>query len=272
MIKKIALCLTALCLTAQAHAFEFIFAYTQGKYISLETGYATVGIFTPYAKRDWLTFVDLRGYRFDDNRWGGSVGLGGRFMLPCYGAVGLNAYYDALEGKWGGNFHQVGGGLEWLNPCWDIRLNGYFPIGRHSHFHKKCFFSDLGGGFMASRGRLEYVYSGVDLEAGMHLFTRGAWDLYGALGPYYYSAHEHKRYFYGAFARLQFSYNDYFYAQIKMSHDRIYHTRVQGTVELKIPLEFFLCLPACGCEWFTKPVYRNGVILTEQCCTWSWNW
>jgi hypothetical protein len=271
-MKKIAFCLFALCAVAQAQAFDFVFGYTTGKYISQDTGYATFGVFTPYARPDWLTFVDLKGYRFERNHWGASAGVGGRFMLPCYGALGLNVYYDYLGGQFKGEFHQVGAGLEWLNPCWDIRLNGYFPVGNHSQFHKKCFYSDLGDGFMASRGRLEYAFSGADLEAGMHLWNRWNLNFYGALGPYYYSAHEHKRHFYGATARLRVYYKDYVYVQVRVSHDREYHTRVQGSLEVRIPLEVFLCMPRCGCDWFTQGVYRQGVIMTDRCCTWSWNW
>ena len=264
--------LAALCVTAQAHAFEFVFGYTGGKYISQDTGYGTLGLFTPYAKPTWLTFVDLKGYKFENNRWGASGGLGGRFMLPCRGAIGLNAYYDYYEGRLQGNFHQVGGGIEWLNPCWDIRLNGYFPIGDHAHFHKKCFFGDLGDGFMATRGRLEYAFTGGDLEAGMRLWSQGNTLFYGAIGPYYYAAGKHNRHFYGATARLRLSYKEYVYLQVRVSQDRIYHTCVQGSLEIRIPLEVFLCLPPCGCDWFVQPVYREGIIMTDRCCSWSWNW
>jgi len=271
-MKKLALCLLALCVMAQAQAFDIVFGYTTGKYVSQDTGYGTFGLFTPYAKEDWLTFVDAKGYKFENNRWGASGGIGGRFMLPCYGAIGLNTYYDYLEGRFRGNFHQIGAGLEWLNPCWDIRLNGYFPIGKHSQFHRKCFFSNLGDGFMASRGQLEYVYDGADLEGGLILWDWRNLTWYGAVGAYYYKAHEHKRHFYGSTARLRMYYKDYVFLQVRVSHDRIYHTRVQGSLEVRIPLEAFLCLPRCGCQWFTQPVYREGVIMSERCCDWSWNW
>lgn len=271
MIKKVALFLLSFCFAAQAYAFEFIFSYTAGKYISLDTGYATVGVFTPYAKTDWLTFVDLQAHYFENHKWGSNIGIGGRFMHPCYGALGLNAYWDYLEGRWGGHFHQVGIGLELLNPCWELRLNGYFPIGRHSHFRRKCFFSNLGDGFMAARGRTEYAYVGVDLEAGIPLRPFNNWYTYGAIGPYFYESHERKRHFYGAKVRFVANYG-YFFAELKVSRDRVYKTRFQGTLSLQIPLEVFLCLPPCGCDWFVQPVYRNNVILTDRCCSWSWNW
>lgn len=257
---------------------RFEVGYAIGDFISVHRNYAEVGLFLPVSFNTWQPFIDVTGYRFDNGKWASSAGLGIRKICNECSAIGVNAYYDYRRSDHRRDFHQLGVGFEWLNKCWDIRVNTYFPVGDKNQTARFCKF-DIGDNFHATRRLNDYAYSGFDAEIGAPFLRYCGFDLYGAIGPYYYrNHHKHVKHrdFTGGFIRLELDWMTVFSIQLLASHDRVYRTNVQGIFAVAIPFDFFCfnsCNENCGCECgITQAVQRNGIIQLDHCCNWTWNW
>lgn len=247
------------------------FGYNTGRYISIDEDYSEVGIFAPlFSTNSYSTFLDAHGYRFNDGKWAASIGGGVRKNLSESSVLGFNAYYDYRRGESKHNFNQIGLGAEWLNSCWDMRVNAYLPFFRKTQASFFYDFDNLGNGFFSTRREIEYAYSGFDAEIGLPLLSYCDFSLYGAAGPYYYTL-SHQENFWGGHGRLELNWKSILSLQIQISYDNVYLTNVQGVIQISFPLD--LCWKGSGCHCLTNPqVQRNGVILTDRCCNWTWNW
>jgi hypothetical protein len=250
--------------------------YNFGEFISIDENYAEIGLFTPYTINDWTTLLDVRGYRFSGGKWGASAGFGVRKCKSMMdeAALGVNVFYDYLRGHTRHNFHRIGVGLEWLNCNWDFRVNGYFPVNKKTNSGNLCSF-DLGDGFFATSQRLEFAYTGFDAEVGIPIYSLYGFNLYGAAGPYYFYR-SHFEHFFGGYGRLRLDWKTMISLELRVSYDHVYKTNAQGEILLSIPFDFLcsgFCKTDCGCEGFlNQPIRRNGVILKDSCCDWTWNW
>lgn len=251
--------------------------YNAGEYISIDKNYSEIDLFTPImASENSLSFIDLRGDTFFNDQWAASVGLGFR-SSACDGVLGANIYYDYFTRSSHINFNQVGIGAEYLTDCLQFRINGYCPVGKTKH-HSCVHELDLGNGYFATTRREHFAYYGFDSEVGMPLFSGCDFNFYGALGPYYYSRHDFHN-FWGGMGRVELNWRSLLSLQVRATYDRVYSTNVQGTIELSIPLTFF-CSSSCNecdpcnsrCDLYSLPVRRNGIVLTDSCCNWKWNW
>lgn len=254
---------------------RFQLGYSVGKFISIDQDYAKTGLFIPLnISPHWTSFIDVNAYRFNDCRWASSDGLGIRRIISESSLIGVNAYYDYRRGEARHNFHRIGLGFEWLNTCFDVRINGYLPVGNKTQTSSFYSFNNIGGGFFATRRKIEYAYRGFDAEIGLPFWNQCDSSLYISGGPYYYFRHR-IQHFWGGFGRLMLNWNSMISVELRASYDRVYSAHFQGCVQLSIPFDFF-CPSTCGksrCDWFlTQPTRRNGIIQTDHCCNWTWNW
>lgn len=263
--------------------------YTGGRGISYEHGYGALGLFLAPFKQNgsnFQPFFDGKFYYFGKNKYGGSAGLGVRYLPDAWDRTfGLNVYYDNRRTH-GHVFNQIGVGLESLGPCWDFRVNGYFPV--DSDKNHEVLFHVSGDYFAANRHRVS-AWTGVDAEIGTWLFKRtdcSPLNLYFAAGPYYYfrehEGHwrERKHQTAGGRVRLSALITDYIDVSVSATYDSIWHTRVQGQIALVIPFDIgcsandsCCCNPSPCCrqiDW--QPVQRNGIIVVDSECNWKWNW
>jgi hypothetical protein len=254
---------------------RFEFGYVAGQFIGLKQGYLDLGAFTPlFQSGDFLAFADAKGYRFDNSRWGASAGIGMRTWSMRDFIFGSNVYYDYLQGR-RHSFNRMGAGLECLGACWDLRINGYFPILDTIHCSERRVFTDFQGDFIASAEHRQFMPRlGFDMELGIPI---GSWDefsCYFAAGPYYYNWRQQKNYW-GGQARFELYWKSYFTAQIQTSYDAVNHSRTEGKFLVFIPFELFLDCKSSEdlCKaLFYQPVVRNGTIFTEHCCRFICNW
>lgn len=251
------------------------FSYNTGKYISIDKDYFETRLFAPiYLSNYYTTFLDVSSYRFNDGKWAASIGGGIRRSLCEKSVLGINAYYDYRRGESRHNLNQIGIGFEWLNHCWDFRINGYFPVSQKTEKYAFCVFDQLKGGFFATRHKVEYMYSGFDAEIGVPFVSYCDFSLYGAAGPYYYQR-SHQHHFWGGYARLELDWRSILSLQVRVSYDKVYSTNVQGIFQISLPLD---CFCSSWENWgkryclINQDVYRNGIILTDHCCNWTWNW
>lgn len=248
--------------------------YSTGRFIGIKQDYGEAGMFAPlYLSDCFFSFLDYRDYRFNNSKWGTSAGIGIRKCLGNDNIAGANIYYDYLEGKFHKSFNRLGLGFEWLGNCWDLRINAYFPLGHQANFSRTHHYDHYVGNFHATCREKEFAFNrGFDAELGLPFWCWDNFTAYGAIGPYYYSA-RNKSHYYGGQARIEIHYASLITLQVRSSYDHVNHSRTQFQIEISLPFEI-LCgnINCCFRDLFLQPVRRNGVIFTDHCCNYTWNW
>jgi trimeric autotransporter adhesin len=177
---------------------------------------------------DSLTFLEGRMLWSTDSTMGGNLLLGHRFVDSSGKAIwGGYVAYDVRDT---GNkvFNQIGVGLERLGKNWDVRVNGYLPIGTSKQevaeslsnwqFEKNNLLLDI-------QRRSQVALAGFDLEVGGKLIGLGKGDLRGYGGLYYYSG-EGVDGALGIKGRLEAYPTENFRLGLMVQHDPIFDTRV----------------------------------------------
>lgn len=249
--------------------FRCELGYSAGKYAFLDEGYGELGLFLPIEENNRCYFADLRGYSLSHNKWGSSLGFGFRFKQNSR-ILGTNLYYDNRGCRYG-KFNQIGFGIESLGCYLDFRVNGYLPIGNDTLSSSRYTY-DLSNGFLATCYNREFSLQGFDAEVGGHIFNKNNLQAYGAIGPYYYHSKDLEN-LWGGYARFQLSWRSYITTEAILSCDRINNVHFQGKVMISIP--FKAVFNSCNDPWINsliQPVRRNGIILTNRCCDYTWNW
>lgn len=243
--------------------------YSAGKWIGIEQGYFETGLFLPYAAdQGYILLLDGSAYRFNDSKWGASVGVGLRIPAPCNHLFGLNVYEDYLEGHVRKSFNRIGFGVEWLGACWDLRLNTYFAVNNETRHTKKSHYRYKADYFATCQKTEFSILQGFDAEIAGSLGCWCSFNFYGAIGPYYFSNRDLHS-FWGGQARLEMDWKSLIYLQVRTSYDKIYHSHTQAQIQLRIPFG----KGSCDCtDWNLQPIQRNGVIFTKKCCNYKWNW
>lgn len=208
-------------------------------------------------------FIDLRSHLFTNGKSAGNIGLGVRYEVNQM-TFGANLYYDMRNTHH--RFQQFGAGLEFLSPCLDIRLNGYFPQ-KKSHLTECAFFDDFIGDFFEVCRLHEFAYTGFDGEVGRSLYTTTAcscyFSLYAALGTYYFHSKNGCN-FWGGQARVRMDLTQFIALEVFASTDRIFCERVQGIITLSIP--FGPCSYSCRQAPICTPPYRREIIVLDKRC------
>ena len=128
--------------------------------------------FLPYYRwEDQLLFGDVRLFVGNTGNFGGNFGLGYRFATDWADALGASFWYDS-DDTTGRLFQQTGVGLEMLADYWDVRANGYFPVGDQEQlFHERLLSQRFQGhSIIYDYHRLwGEAMPGFDLEAGVLL-------------------------------------------------------------------------------------------------------
>lgn len=127
-------------------------------------------LFLPLAQdASTLLFGNVRT-RFDgDGGREGNFGLGVRHMLDQGWNLGLYSYFDRRRSDYGNYFSQVTVGGEALSLDWDLRVNGYLPVGQRSHQVDSLNTATVSGTSVIFRGGEERSLGGFDAEAGWRI-------------------------------------------------------------------------------------------------------
>ena len=210
-------------------------SYDVGEGIGYRDGFTSLETFWGYNRvENFIGFLDAIGHIFDNGKIAANLGLGARFNVPSLSTMfGINGFYDYRRTN---RFHydQVGAGLEILSKYFDIRANGYLPFGKKSHFLRNKF--DRFVGFDVAFDEItEEVLRGVDGELGFNLVNLGPFRFYAAGGAYFYERKDCITHL-GGQGRLQVAAWQRFFAQVSITGDSLYDTRVQGQFALDVPL------------------------------------
>lgn len=224
-----------------------------GEGIGFDKNYTSLEVFlsTPNLMKCWiLPFFDLRAHRFSGGNYAANAGIGSRFLLSddCH-ALGGNVYYDYRHTS-RNNYNQIGLGIEYLNPRWDLRANGYFPVGRKQSSHFDTQFAEFSGNNFFIRSKRQFALTGGNIEAGWHFFQWGKLDLYAAAGPYFFKGNiGHSAI--GGKARLAIRYGQYASIEASDSYDKVFKNRLQGQFSITFPF---------------GPVIKPHRMSTNCCC------
>ncbi|HPE84564.1 MAG: inverse autotransporter beta domain-containing protein [Chlamydiia bacterium] len=210
-------------------------SYDVGEGIGYQDGYTSLETFWGYHRTDnFIGFLDAIGHVFDNGKIAANLGLGARFNIPSLSTLfGINSFYDYRRTN---RFHydQVGAGVEILSKYFDIRANGYLPFGKKSNFIRNVFDRFQGFGLIYDEVT-EEVLRGVDGELGFNLVNLGPFRFYGAGGVYFFERKDCMTHL-GGQGRLQMSAWQRFFAQVSITGDSLYNTRIQGQFALDVPL------------------------------------
>lgn len=232
---------------------------------SYKRGYETIRSFlaTYQMGTRCYPFIDLRAHRVEKGRLATNVGIGFRSFSPCFDEMyGLNLYYD-FRRLGSTSLQQIGLGAEFFFRCWELRCNGYIPIGRKQALRDVTVFT-YPGDFSAKRNRYERAQWGMDLELG-RAFSLSCFDFFTAIGPYTYN--DGFQGILGGMWRIGVECCHCLAASLYVTNDGYFGTKVQGELTLYAPLPS--CLNCIRCLF--PQVWRNEIILTGRSCTFKNN-
>ena len=205
--------------------------------VGYRQGYGTVsGFLTPNWQRNFQPFLDMRGHMFNDGRTASNVGIGSRFATGQW-AFGANCYYDFRDAR-NLRAHQIGPGLEVLNPYVDFRLNGYIPISNDTGKTPRRF-AYASGNTLYIKQKATTALPNIGAEFGIPIPGLVV-DPYLSIGPYYlFEKHllgKRCGASWGGMARLGVLIFDGISIGGEISYDREYKTRANGYASLSFPL------------------------------------
>lgn len=121
-----------------------------------------------------MLFADLRGRWGSDGGQEGNFGLGARRMLDSGWNIGGYGFFDRRRSDHGNYFNQITLGIEALSQDWDLRANGYLPVGTYSYTVDSLNTATLSGTSIIFRNGLEQSMGGFDGEIGWRVPLFGA--------------------------------------------------------------------------------------------------
>jgi len=267
---------------------HLILSHTEGKGLGYTQGYTSLELFLsqPFCQNQIVPFADLRGHVFNNGRYAANAGLGMRLLDDgCHRIWGVSGFYDYLQTSHR-SYHQLSLGLEALSETWDVRLNGYLPIGKQRTSLYEFIYDDLSPTGFLLKGREEFAMKGVDAEIGYHFFNNECLDLYAGAGPYAYwgqaaaveNAFTHKdKYAIGGRIRAYASLFNFVSLDVVTTYDAQFQWTGQVTLALMIPFDFKFNLQGWNDTYSPieqrsyQPIIRNEIIVTERINRYSRN-
>lgn len=234
MKNSIFLSLILLCSQIYSTDGQIILRHRESKGIGYHKGYSSLAYFLIYPQPQFDFLLDLRAHCFNDGRYATNAGLGLRFVTSPFSLIGGNIFYDfrqhhLLEG------HQIGGGLEYLSHDLDLRINGYFPIGKKRQIYSQDFLS-FSDNLVLTQLTMKSFVPCVEGELGGNFIYS---NIYIAGGAYYLFSQNNGdtkfKNILGGKARACIDLGPHFTLGVDVSYDSVFKTRLQGVLTLRIP-------------------------------------
>ncbi len=212
--------------------------------------FTSLGGFAPHPEDDGIWFGEGQLLLLEDSHYpggmqtlafAGNFGLGRRWLeVPDGDIWGVSVWYD-FDHDQPEFIHQASVAGEWLGPLWDMRVNGYFPIG-------------------AARDLRTDVTSltGMDMEAGRRLpgwLGENGVSFYS--GFYYYGV-DRDLHAFGAQERLEIDLSDVFRVDIRVTTDPVFKTNLSFGLTYSLPATGKCKVCQNDDYWrLVQPVVRN---------------
>ena len=207
--------------------------HIESKGIGYRQGYTSVDLFVASNQpmHSLVPFVDARLHIFNNGLPALNAGMGLRYITPSW-VYGINTYYDYRKTH---RFHynQFALGFEALGKVWDIRLNGYLPVGKKKSPFFNTKFSHFAEHYAFLSSKQEFAMRGLNLEAGYHFKKLKHADFYAAAGPYYF--YNEGKNAIGGEARVSATIYNHLKLEVNGSYDPIFHGIGQGQLSIIFP-------------------------------------
>jgi hypothetical protein len=263
------------------------FSYTDGKGLGYTEGYSSLDLFLsqPLCQKRLVPFADLRGHVFNSGRFAANAGLGVRWLDESHKRIwGFNAFYDYLQTS-KQPYNQVSFGLEALGNAWDVRLNGYLPVGQKRTNLYELEYENLSQTGFLLKGKEQFAMNGLDSEVGYHLCRMKYFDFYIGVGPYYYWGHSaetknalrhaHKHALGGRLS-ASVAFLNYLSLDGVATYDSLFKWGGQATLSLILPFDLTFRVgnskknPGCNENFcclkkgLYHPVLRNEIVVVDR--------
>jgi hypothetical protein len=243
---------------AEDNAYRVNVSHIESKGIGYDQGYTTLEGFFTSKRGNYIPFADVRGHVFNNGKLASNLGIGTRYIINGNAMVGGNFYYDYRKTE---HFHynQIGIGFEAFLSRWEVRANGYLPVGQKQktidHRLNWISFKRFSGNQILINenytDKIESAMRGFNLEVGAHpIDFMNSYDLYAGIGPYYLNAHDGQT-TWGIKVRVKAEITKYVHVELSNSYDHLFNNRFQGTLTLSYPFG-----PKC-CRNGKKPQIAN---------------
>ncbi|MEL7432091.1 MAG: inverse autotransporter beta domain-containing protein [Chlamydiota bacterium] len=254
-------------------------SFTRENTVPFSRNYTKIStIISPeYTSEKLLPLLDLRGYRFNNEEYGGAGGALVRFPLQSQETdymLGINTFYYYEQASNGAN-QQLSVGLEFLSKRWELRGNAYVPVGKNTIFFD-CLFDDYDGEYWAEYSGVQEVSKSFNAEFGYYLTNQENYLLYFSLLPYYIFGTKNFDTIQGFEAKLQTGYTDYFSLEINYRYDTSFGSSWQGEFSIQIPLYKLTKTRTNSYELSDYQLYQHAKLLEvmpiQQRCRWRTNY
>lgn len=249
-----------------SRCYPLSISHTEGHWFDNRIGYTSINFFWSLpigVNSNYFSFVDVRGHVLNNGKTAGNLGGGIRLVNDCNRSTifGVNAFYDFRKTTWNNYFQQIGVGLEILNSCFDLRFNGYIPLGRQTN-HSRIFHHHSREGFKFSFQQRRNSLGGFDVGIGKWIVKDacGTFDFYATLGVYSYFPKKHHHNIFGGEVRLISNLIQNFSLELRAGYDTVNSTQVQ------IKLAAYIPLGISPCECFENKYIYNDCYLRERLC------
>lgn len=248
--------------------------YNLGKGIGYEDSYSTLQLFLTNTNHNIFPFLDGRGHLFNNGTYAANVSLGFR-TLPSCNLLGFYSFYDYRQTKHH-HYQQLGGGIEFSTGSFDIRANGYLPIGSTkspffdiNESRSLTFGNFIGNSFTVIQQTVlnekqEFAFKGANLEVGARLMQKD-WILYAGAGPYAFYGHFDKKAI-GGQGRLQADFRRVFSLAVSGSYDSFFKERFQGMIQFTLPFgptDPPICSPKIQNRLY-EPLQRQEILVLAK--------
>jgi hypothetical protein len=228
-----------------------------------DTGYTTADFYHYQQWERQVMVLNARSHFFNDKQSAVNLGIGYRqgFNNSRY-LFGANAFYDFRSSK-DLLANQIGMGVEFLSRYIDIRFNGYFPTGKQKDFETKDFRS-----FEKNNIFIKHILVGSLPSTNFEIsFTpNSSFNIAG--GRYYLFRQAVKNInlgdCWGTKFRACLNIGPYFTFGTEISHDKIFKTRTQASIGIKIALGPHRPCKPTRRDIYTSPIIRNEIIPFEK--------
>jgi hypothetical protein len=251
----------------------------QGPSLISSKSYTTLQSFSfPFTVGNIHPFIDLRFHQFDrTSEFATNLGLGLRVESASSLIFGVNAYYDYRKAH-KSDYSQVGLGFEVIGGLWNLRLNGYQPVGKKNRLVSYCLYDCYTDGYFFLQETYATAMKGANFEIERVLKDFSWGDIRLGLGTYYYHRNKGcRKNICGPEIRLTSNITDYITVSVLATYDKVYNTRIQAQIGLTLP--FYVQSSDTGRfhlgnsnRRLYQPVYRNDAMLVKTRNSWTWNY
>ncbi|MEX2315763.1 MAG: hypothetical protein WD669_01335 [Pirellulales bacterium] len=245
--------------------------YNTESYGQHSNGNLDIGTMQVASLQDAVAFFDGQVTLSDEQGVGFNLGLGYRWMNDAPFAFesqriqGWSVWADGSSTKADNFFPQVGVSFESLGELWDLRANGYIPVGQQSQVgdFRVTPVTDFQGNFISAltEAVVDTSFFAGELEVARRLGAeRDAWTF---AGPYFLANDDDEAVGYRIGLR-GYAYPDLL-LQIAVSHDDIFETNAAFSLVWFVGRTRTDFQPACGLpDRFREPVLRNDYVVLAQ--------